>query len=259
MATLRKRPTNSARSAWGYVRYSTAKQGENSVERQVAAIESWAARTGHVLTAISFDFEVSRTTAHDARPGLIQALDALRSAGAVAIVAETVSRFAGDAAILEALRRECRKRGARLAVSNETGNADHDEDSQDLEAFLSKREIKAIRARTRGALAVKKMRGEVVGEVAYGYRRAADGSHALTRERQRRCAPDCAGCLHVEPDPGEAAVIARAKALSDEGLSIRKIAAALDAEGITGRTGRPLSHTQVHRFLRPLLLAVAVA
>ena len=62
MATTRARAAKGGGVAWGYVRYSTASQGENSVERQVQAIERWATRFGMVLVGISFDFEVSRTT-----------------------------------------------------------------------------------------------------------------------------------------------------------------------------------------------------
>jgi DNA invertase Pin-like site-specific DNA recombinase len=237
MATIRQTPKQTNGIAWGYVRYSTAKQGENSAERQCQALERWAKRTGVELVAVAYDPAVSRTTDHGERPGLTAALDGLHGSGA-ALVAETVSRFAGDGYILETIRRQLGKSGARLATADETGNADLDEDRQDFEAMFSKREIKQIRARTKGALAVKKMRGERVGGIPYGKRLAADG-------------------VHLETDDAEQAVIARAKALSDTGLSVRAIATALAAEGIVGRTCNALSHTQVHRFLRPLLVAEA--
>ena len=58
---------------------------------------------------------------------------------------------------------------------------------------------------TKAALDVKKARGERVGPIPYGYRLAADG-------------------LHLEPDPSEQRTIARAKALRDAGLTVRRIA-----------------------------------
>jgi DNA invertase Pin-like site-specific DNA recombinase len=253
MASLRA-PTTRPQLAWGYVRYSTAKQGENSAERQCVALERWAERTGAELAYVAYDPAVSRTTDQRERPGLVQALDSVHAAGVGVLVAENVSRL-GDSAILEPLRRELYKRKARLATADETGNADLDEDRQDFDALLSKREIKQIRQRTKGALAVKRLRGERVGGIPWGSKLATDGSHSLSKLGERRCEADCAGCLHLEPDRGERDVIARAKALSDEGLSIRRIAAQLEAEGVVGRTRRPLSSTQVHRFLRPLLLA----
>lgn len=70
-----------------------------------------------------------------------------------------------------------------------------------------------------------------MGEVAFGYRRAEDG-------------------VHVEPEPTEQATISIARALHATGLSIRTVAAKLDELGHRGRTGRALSHTQIHRIVR---------
>ena len=60
------------------------------------------------------------------------------------------------------------------------------------------------------------------------------------------------------PPRAEQAIIARAQAPFRHGPSLRAIAAKLTADGRSGRTGKGLSSTQVHRFLSPLLvLAVA--
>jgi len=235
---LRRNKAVRAATAYGYVRYSTDKQGENSVGRQCEAIERWSARVGVQLLGVFFDFATSRTTEHGERPGLVAALDTVKGQGISVLVAENVSRWAFDAVILGAIRTELVKRGARLATADETGNADLDEDRQDFEAMFSKREIKQIRQRTKGALAVKKLRGELTGSAPFGKRVGSDG-------------------VHLEANPDEVAIIARAKALSDAGGTVRGIAATLAAEGIVGRTGRALSHTQVHRILRPLLLAAS--
>lgn len=256
MATTRKTASN---TAWGYVRYSTDKQGLASVLRQVEAIERWAARTGTELLGISFDYELSRTLDHGARPGLGYALDVVRAHKIGVLVGESVSRLAGDGFILETIRRQLPK-GSRLATSDETGDRDLDEDRQEFDAMFSRREIKQIRQRTKGALAAKKMLGQVIGQVPWGFRLKADGEHVV-RDGVKRCKPasqtghECAGCRNLEPDPVEQGVVARAKELSDGGLSLRKIAGALEAESVVGRTGHPLSAVQVHRFLRPLLEA----
>lgn len=240
MATLRSRLTKPLGHALGYLRYSTSHQGGNSLGRQAEALDRWSQRTGATLLAIFFDPAVSRTTEHAERPGLAAALDAVRSLRASVLVAETVSRWAFDAPILESIRTALRSRGARLATADETGDADLDEDRQDFECLYSKREIKQIRARTKGALAVKRLRGERVGAIPFGKCLDPDGKH-------------------LAPCPAEQAIIVRAKQLSDLGLSIRKIAASLDAEGCLGRTGWPLSHTQVHRIVKPLLEAERAA
>jgi len=254
MATVRKRKEASVVQAVAVVRYSTEHQGENSVGRQCEAIERWAARFGVQLVAVFFDYATSRTTEHHARPGLSAAIDSLTK-GTV-LVAENVSRYAGDAVILGGIRAACTKRGARLATADETGDADLDEDRQDFEALFSKREIKMIRRRTKGALAVKKLRGERLGNVPFGFRRKLDDQHVM-RRGVRMCALSCMGCLHIESDEHEQRIIARAKVLSDVGLSVRAIAAALNEEGFRTRKGTPFSHTLVHRFLQPLLIAEA--
>ena len=91
-------------------------------------------------------------------------------------------------------------------------------------------EREMIRSRTRAALQAKKARGERVGEVAYGYQLAADG-------------------VHVEPNAAEQSTITAIRDLRSSGRSVRGIAAELASRGVVGRTGRPLSHTQVHRLL----------
>jgi DNA invertase Pin-like site-specific DNA recombinase len=234
-------------SAWGYVRYSTDKQGPNSVERQVARIEEWAKRTGSHLIGIAFDFEVSRTVDHGDRPGLALALDKVGRHGV--LVAETTSRLAGDPWILGGIRRELARKGGRVATCDERGNEDLDEDRQDFDALFSKREIKQIRSRTKGALAVKRMRGEVVGVLPFGFGRKADGHHVMDpRTHAPRCKTGCTGCLHVERNDAEQATIARAIELAKT-CRIRELTDTLNAEGHRTRRGTPFTFQGVWRML----------
>ena len=259
MANVRAAAKRVETTAWGYVRYSTDKQGKNSLERQVEALEGWAQRRGVTLLGISHDFEKSRTLAYGDRPGLLGAIELVTEEKIDVLVGESVSRLAGDSVILAGIRGAL-PRGARLATADETGNEDLDDDRQEFEAFFSKREIKQIRTRTKGALAVKKMRGEVVGCVPYGYRRKADGAHVM-REGMRKCAasvPGCGGCLHVEADEAEQAVIRYVVELSgEEGLSLQGICDALEHEHIFSRAREPFGRTQVQRMLRAAGAVVA--
>jgi hypothetical protein len=75
------------------------------------------------------------------------------------------------------------------------------------------------RALTQAALAHKRANGERVGAVRYGYRLAADG-------------------VHEEVDPAEARVVALVRELRAEGLSLRAIAAELNARGTPARGSR---------------------
>jgi DNA invertase Pin-like site-specific DNA recombinase len=94
----------------------------------------------------------------------------------------------------------------------------------------SRYERALIRARTKAALAAKSAKGERAGELAYGFRLAADG-------------------VHVEPDHAERAVLAVVAELRAAGLSQRAIVGALATRGLVSRAGRPFAKTQIARML----------
>ena len=85
-------------------------------------------------------------------------------------------------------------------------------------------------ALTRAALAVKASRRELVGAPRIGERVAADG-------------------VRVERDPAEAEAVALIVALRRRGMTIRGIAAELNAHGVPARGGR-WHPTTVARVLR---------
>ena len=74
-------------------------------------------------------------------------------------------------------------------------------------------------------------RGELVGAVPFGFVLAADG-------------------VHLEPHAEEQAVIAAARELHAQELSLRAVASAFGERGFKSRTGRPFAHEQVARMLR---------
>lgn len=84
--------------------------------------------------------------------------------------------------------------------------------------------------RTRAALSHKKLKGERIGNIPYGYRLAEDGK-----------------CLVA--DAYEQDLIVRAKSYHDKGLSLRRIGAALEADGYTARNGGGFKAMQVSKIL----------
>lgn len=238
MAKVRRRKPVS-RIAVGYVRMSTDKQDLSPLV-QHAAISAWCKSEGYELVQVYEDLATSGGAEIADRPGLAGALSSLRSHQATALIAAKRDRFARDVAIAGEVERLAYKAGCRTFAADGMGNGEDDGAAflRDISACMSAHERRLIRRRTRDALALKRARGERAGCIPYGQRLGKDG-------------------VHLMPDPAEQAVIARAKALSDEGLSVRAIAAALESEGVLGRTGAPLGHVQVHRLLRPLLLAEA--
>jgi DNA invertase Pin-like site-specific DNA recombinase len=140
-------------------------------------------------------------------------------------------RLARDTMAAAMIERLVEKAGARIMTANGVGNGDSPE------ALLMRRMIDAfaeyermvIKARTKAALAVKKARGERVGEVPYGHR--AEGSRLV-------------------PDEAEAELVTIVVSLRAAGMSYRKIAAELEARGLRNRKGKPLAANQVVRIVK---------
>jgi site-specific DNA recombinase len=200
------------RVAVAYLRCSTDRQ-DLSPRVQREAIERWAASSGVTVAAWHEDPGVSGGTALEDRPGLLAALEDVRARGAGVLVVARRDRLARDVLTAALVERLCEREGARVLTADGTANGDGPEAALMrtlLDAFAAY-ERALIRARTRAALAVKKSRGERTGGVPVGS--MVDGN----------------GRLLV--DEREAAAVARAQALRAEGKSLRKIAAALEAEG----------------------------
>lgn len=215
-------------NAIGYLRVSTDEQSLGA-DAQRAAIESWASRNGVVIATWCADLGVSGAAPLERRPGLMQAIDALKEHGASLLLVAKRDRLARDvvgAAMIERLVVRC---GSKVVSAAGEGTDNDDPSSQLMRTMVdafAQYERAIIRARTKSALAVKKSRGERVGTVSYGYQLSADG-------------------LSLEPCEAEQAVIAQVKVARTAGLSLRAIVAELERAGIVGRTGKALALTQV--------------
>jgi DNA invertase Pin-like site-specific DNA recombinase len=94
-------------------------------------------------------------------------------------------------------------------------------------------EKQMIKDRTRAALAVKKARGERVGNVPYGYRLSEDG-------------------VHVEPNTEEQAIIAIICSLRALGMTFYGIVAYLNQEGIPNRKGTMWQYRSVWNIVNSI-------
>jgi len=211
MTRRRAAPADATRAV-AYLRASTDRQ-DLSPGAQRAAIERWAAGAGVTVVAWHEDLGVSGGTALEERPGLLAAIDALDAHHAGVLVVAKRDRLARDVLTAALVERLCERKGARIQAADGAGNESGPEGALMrtlLDAFAAY-ERALIRARTKGALAVKKARGERIGGVPLGSSVGADGRLAV--------------------DAAETAAVARARELRAEGRSLREIAAALDAEG----------------------------
>jgi len=95
---------------------------------------------------------------------------------------------------------------------------------------VSQREREAIGERTRDAMNHKRSNGERVGNIAYGYRLAADSRK-------------------LEPDPQEQAVLTTIRELRGSRCTLRGIAAVLNARGLRTRRASAWRLEHVARIL----------
>jgi DNA invertase Pin-like site-specific DNA recombinase len=221
----RKAAAPSGVRAVGYVRVSTSKQ-DLGPEAQRAAIARWAEREGVDVVAVYEDLGITGAADIGDRPGLVSALAALPAQKATVLVAAKLDRLSRDAYVMGSIDREAARARARVVTAD---GATDDELRRDFDVLISAHERRLIKQRTRAALAVKRARGERVGAVPYGYKVAADG-------------------VHLEPEPKEQRVIARARELNVDGVSFAKIAARLTAEGYASRAGTPFLPMSVRRM-----------
>ena len=226
----RTRPDPDPTKAIGYARASTSRQ-DLSPGAQRAAVEAWAAARGVTVVAWFEDLGISGGAELDKRPGLLGAIDALRTHGAGALLVARRDRLARDVLVNAMVERLCERVGARVQSADGAGNGAGPEAAlmRNIVAAFSAYERMLIRARTKAALALKRERGERTGTVRYGYRVADDGKTLL-------------------PDDHEQAVIARARELRTEGASLRAVGRTLLAEGMAPRKGRAWNPQVIHRM-----------
>jgi DNA invertase Pin-like site-specific DNA recombinase len=216
----------------GYVRCSTDEQNLGP-EAQREALARWCQAHDARLVAVHEDPGVSGGAALDRRPGLLAALDALGTTGAGVLLVAKRDRLARDVVVAAMVERLAERHGARVLTADGTGNGEGPEAMllRGIVDVFAQYERALIRARTKAALAVKRSRGErTSGHVPYGYRLGADG-------------------VHLERDEAEQGVAALARALRDEGRTLRAVAAELAARGLTPRHGRAWHPQSVARLI----------
>ena len=219
-----------ASKAIGYLRVSTTDQ-HLGPEAQRAALDRWCAANGVDLVDVFVDHGVSGAAALDRRPALMSAVNALTEHGAGVLLVAKRDRLARDVMVAAMAERLVARAGAGIVTADGTGNGDTPE------ALLMRRMVDCfaeyeraiIRARTTAALAVKKSKGERVGQVPFGYHLAADG-------------------VHLEADDDEQRVISMVKQLRADGLSLRAVATHLNDHGVPAR-GSKWHKTTIIRLL----------
>lgn len=219
-----------------YIRVSTDKQADQgcSLSAQQAKVEAYAALYG--LDLVETVVDAGESASSLARPGLQRALAALqlgqgeallvvkldRLTRSVRDLGELVERYfaPGKAALLSVGEQiDTRSAAGRLVLN--------------VLASVSQWEREAIGERTKAVMAYKASQNERCGSIPYGFELAPDR-------------------VHLTPLASEQAVIERARQLSAEGRSLRKVARVLAHEGLRPRQGGEWAPMQVSRMLATL-------
>ena len=232
MAKSKKsRPVVDSSKVVAYIRVSTEDQ-HLGPEAQIAAINVWATRQNVTVVAVHRDLGVSGATPLADCPGLMAALNDLSVHGAGMLVVAKRDRLARDVMKAAMVEASAEKVGARVVSA--AGEGDGTDPAAQLmrtivDAF-AQYERAMIAARTRAALAVKKMKGERTGGIPYGFAVDADG-RLISNDDERKA-------------------IALARKLSSQGLSLRAICVLLKTEDIVFRNFNWNSPALADRLLK---------
>jgi DNA invertase Pin-like site-specific DNA recombinase len=216
-----------------YLRVSTDEQARSGLglEAQQRDVSLAARRLGLELVAVESDPGVSGTKPAAERPGFMACM-ALLAPGDVLLVAKR-DRLGRDFVETTLLERRLNAKEIRV-VSAAGEGTENDEPSSVFQRrimdAMAELERAMISGRTKAALRSKKLRGERVGYVPFGFRATRAGK--------------------LVPDEAERQVIALIVTLHRERLSVREIEHELVRRGVLGRADRTIGKTVIHRLVK---------
>lgn len=216
--------------AIGYVRVSTEEQAKEgvSLEAQEERIRKYAEYKGFDLIEIIRDEGKSGGTAN--REGFQKLLARIEANGFDALILFSLDRLSRDMLTLLALERlldECNVELHTIEGQIDTSTPDGFMNFA-MRAFLSEMERRQIKYRTKKALEHKRQRGEVIGQVPYGYRR--EGDHLVENEKEQK-------------------IIKRINRMYRLGKSLNAIAKELNEAGVRTKSGTKWTAQQVKRLI----------
>lgn len=219
--------------AIGYARRSKEDTSKTApLDVQIVAIKKLATSKGLKLVDIETDNGLSGKSL-DNRPGAQRVLGLVKDKLIDCVIVYRSDRLCRNT--LEALQVKnlfIEKQITYLSVEQgvlSESSADSDFIST-LFSALDERERKLVSERIKSKLARMKEQGlRIGGQVRYGQ---------VVKDKE------------VVEDGAEKALVGRIMQLKSDGLSVRKIAATVNAEGYTTRKRTPFGHNQIHRILQ---------
>ncbi|MFC9790863.1 recombinase family protein [Rhodococcus sp. NPDC127528] len=229
-----------------YLRVSTIEQAKHGygLDSQRAAIKAAAKSMDARIVSWTVDEGLSGALPATDRPGLTEALTAMRLGEADGLIVRDLDRLARAVTVQEAVLAEVwRKSDASVYTSVPAQEVQRDDPDDPMRTAM--REMAAVFAGLERRMTAKRLRD--------GRRAKADqGGHANGRAPYGwRSAPRTATNPHgaLVEVPAEQAALSRMLALASLGCSTREIASVLDSEGHPTKRGGKWSSPTVARIL----------
>ena len=217
--------------AIAYLRVSTDRQGDSGagLAAQRASITAYAAQNN--ITILRFEQDIlSGSKSIEHRLGLASAIAGIQKGDALLIAKR--DRLGRDQFLSMSLERLVQKKGGSILSADGLGNGDSAGDKF-LKSILdaaSSFERDLIRARTKAAMQAKRLAGDLIGKIPFGYK-SIDGK--------------------LIADASEQAVIAKIVDARNAGASLREIAAVLTAASTPTKSGGTVwIHSSISSILK---------
>src|SRR5438552_9007374 len=232
-----------------YARYSSENQRPESIEDQVRACQALAGVRGFSVGPDHVFVDEAKSGALRDRPGLQALCAAARGREFEAVLVDDLSRLSRDNHFLLTLYAELRFHGVRIVSRADSLDSEdpHSKLGFQMRGIVNELYLDDLREKTlRGQLG-QKIRGFTVGEATYGYRSQPVGE--MRTDRRGRPRPDG---YRMVIDAGEATVVRRIFQDFADGVGIKAIVKALNAEGVQGRRklARGWTPSTVSRILK---------
>lgn len=218
----------------GYVRYSSDRQKETSVDDQIRLLTDLATRHGWPAPEIYADAALSGT--HTERPALQRLLRAAESRQVDVLLIEDLSRLSRDLGESDRLLKRLRFHGVRvLAVDGFDSDSSWSHMEAGLKGLMAEAYIQDLARRTHRGQVGTVTRGQSAGGRVYGYRSEPiiDPTGRITGYRR-------------VIDEAEAAIVRRIFDLYTAGHSAYAIAHRLNSEGIPGPRGGTWARSAIY-------------
>jgi len=214
-----------------YARYSSDLQSEASIEDQIRLCREHAARESMSVVDEFTDYAISGGSLGN-RPGMLTLLDAAKRGDFNVLISEALDRISRDQEDIAAIFKRLSHADVRIITLSE---GEINELHIGLKGTMNALFLKDLALKTRRGQRGRVEAGKIPGGNSYGYkivRRLLDNGSVTTGER--------------EIDEGKAAIIRRIFQEYADGLSPRKIATRLNAEGVPGPRGGPWNASTIN-------------